>query len=377
MDDVAIAGAGPAGAFAALMLARAGLRVRVFDRATFPRPKLCGDTLNPGAVAVLARHLDLDGLLAKSDPIHGMLLTGPSGARVRGEYGHGLCGRAVTRQVLDQWLVEQAASAGASIETGVTVRGASCANGRIGGLVVQARGGAVTHPARVVIAADGRRSAIAVSRGLSAHATRPRRWAIGAYFSDVEGLSTVGEMHVRRGHYIGVAPVPGGLANACLVVPHASGDAPLARPDAILRERIDADPELAPRFARARAVTRAMVLGPMAVDASTAGEPGLLMAGDAAGFIDPMTGDGLRLAFAGAELAATVVQEVLAGRTPIDQAHVMLAERRLDAFRYKWRFNRSLRALVASPSSVTGAAFAARLWPSAFAHMIRYAGDAA
>ena len=53
MDDVAIAGAGPAGALAAAILARAGLRVSVFDRARFPRHKLCGDTLNPGALAVI------------------------------------------------------------------------------------------------------------------------------------------------------------------------------------------------------------------------------------------------------------------------------------------------------------------------------------
>ena len=54
-----IAGAGPAGAIAAIVLARAGVRVRVLDRARFPRDKLCGDTVNPGALAVLAR-LGLD-----------------------------------------------------------------------------------------------------------------------------------------------------------------------------------------------------------------------------------------------------------------------------------------------------------------------------
>ena len=55
MHDVVIAGAGPAGAIAATVLARAGARVLVLDRARFPRDKLCGDTLNPGALAILAR----------------------------------------------------------------------------------------------------------------------------------------------------------------------------------------------------------------------------------------------------------------------------------------------------------------------------------
>ena len=98
---VLIAGGGPAGALAALILARAGARVRVFERARFPRHKLCGDTLNPGALAVLSRHLDTADLLASSDDIHGMLITGPGGVAVRATYGAGMTGRAVTRRVLD------------------------------------------------------------------------------------------------------------------------------------------------------------------------------------------------------------------------------------------------------------------------------------
>ena len=64
MLDVLIAGAGPAGAIAAMVLARAGARVLVLDRARFPRDKLCGDTLNPGALAVLER-LGLDAAAAR------------------------------------------------------------------------------------------------------------------------------------------------------------------------------------------------------------------------------------------------------------------------------------------------------------------------
>ena len=55
MVDVLIAGAGPAGAVAAIGLARAGARVLLVDRARFPRDKLCGDTLNPGALRILDR----------------------------------------------------------------------------------------------------------------------------------------------------------------------------------------------------------------------------------------------------------------------------------------------------------------------------------
>ena len=376
MDDVVISGAGPAGAFAAAILARAGLRVRVFDRARFPRHKLCGDTLNPGALDVVRRHADVTGLIERSDPIHGMVLTGPGGVRVRGEYGGGVAGRSVTRHVLDQWLIDQAIASGASVEQEVVIRDVAIADGRAAGVIAAGRDGhALMHPARIVIAADGRRSAIAIRRGLSRQPKRPRRWAIGAYFTGVSNMTSLGEMHVRRGHYIGVAPVPGGLTNACLVVAHDRGELPLARPSEALNQALQADPELSARFSAARATGPAVMLGPMAVDANAAGEPGLLLAGDAAGFIDPMTGDGLRFALMGAELAATVVKEVFAGSLAIDRAHLVLADRRRQVFQTKWRFNRTMRSLVASPSSVTAAAAGARLLPALFSQMIRYAGD--
>ena len=351
------------------------MRVRMFDRARFPRHKLCGDTLNPGALGVLQRHVDVAPLVAHSDAIDGMLLTGPGGVTVRAEYGRGIAGRAVTREVLDQWLVSRAIDAGASLEENALVKDAALTDGRVAGLRLGKGGAVVTHPARLVIAADGRRSTLAIGRGLSRQPRRPRRWAVGSYFTDVDGVTTLGEMHVRRGHYIGVAPVPGGLTNACLVVPHTNGESPLAAPAEMLHRYLHDDPELSARFARARAVAPPTVLGPMAVDAHTAGEPGLLLAGDAAGFIDPMTGDGLHFALAGAELAAAVALDVLAGRTPIDRAHLDLAAKRHAAFSAKWRFNRALRLLVASPRGVSGAAVAAKVAPAIFQGIIRYAGD--
>ena len=375
VDDVAIAGAGPAGSLAALILARAGLRVRLFERARFPRHKLCGDTLNPGALAVLRRHLDVSPLIATSDPIDGMILTGPRGVTVRAAYGEGIAGRAITRQVMDHWLVLCAVEAGASLEDNVSVTAPAVVDGQIAGLMVANRGAAVLHRARIVIAADGRRSKVALARGLSHQPSRPRRWAIGAYFTGVAGGTRLGEMHVRQGHYIGVAPLPGGVTNACLVLPHASGDEPLTAPADLLRRFLSDDPRLSSRFANARAVGPPATLGPMAVEAHGAGEPGLLLAGDAAGFIDPMTGDGLRFALRGAELAAAVALEALAGRIPIEQAHRHLAARRAEAFRRKWRFNRAVRSLVASPAGVSGAAMMAAFVPSLFEGMIRFAGD--
>ena len=91
MHDVVIAGAGPAGAIAATVLARAGVRVLVLDRARFPRDKLCGDTLNPGALAILAR-LGLSTVAAGGLPLDGMIVTGADrcarGGALRHAPGH-------------------------------------------------------------------------------------------------------------------------------------------------------------------------------------------------------------------------------------------------------------------------------------------------
>jgi flavin-dependent dehydrogenase len=203
---------------------------------------------------------------------------------------------------------------------------------------------------------------------------RPRRWAIGAYFEGVQGLADRGEMHVRAGHYIGVAPTPGGLANVCYVTSGAAeGD--WRAPVSFLDAAVASDAALAPRFVRARRVTPATVLGPMAVDADAAGRAGLLLAGDAAGFIDPMTGDGLRFALEGGELAARVALDVLAGRVPRAAMAAELGRGRRARFARKWRFNRAMRRLVEHPGGLAGAAVAARWMPGLFARMIRYAGD--
>ncbi len=377
VDDVTIVGAGPAGAIAGLLLARRGWRVRLVDRARFPRPKLCGDTLNPGALASLAPHVHVEALRARGLPLAGMRLSGPGGVTVTGRYPDGLTGLSVTRLVLDAWLLDAAREAGVAVEDGVAVRGPATGSGLVQGVRIATAAGERAHPSRLVIACDGRASALARACGLAHTPPSPRRWAFGAYVHDVRGVDAAfGEMHVRQGSYLGIAPVAGGLANVCLVLPRRRAASAVGRPWEAIREAAAAEPLLRDRFAGARVAAPPVVLGPVAVDASRAGLPGLLLAGDAAGFVDPMTGDGLRLAIDGAQLAAAIAVEVLEGRVAPEAAAPALARARQRAFAAKWRFNRGLRALVDAPSLVSAATIAARAWPGAFEAMVRYAGDA-
>ena len=368
--DVVVVGAGPAGAVAATVLARAGARVALFERARFPRDKLCGDTVNPGALAILAR-LRLASA-AGTARIDGMVVTGERGVRITASYPRGTAGRAILRRTFDHALVEAAAAEGVEISDAVAVRGVIAAPPGGRPLIRIARQGRATEQiaARVVIAADGRASRLARSLGIASHPAAPRRWAVGAYFTSVRGTTTCGEMHIRRGRYIGVAPLPGGVTNVCVVT---ADRAALRQPQALLRTALAAEPELRERFASARQETPPVMLGPLAVDCASAGVPGVLLAGDAAGFIDPMTGDGLRFALHGGELAARAALHGLEHGTA--DAHLRLARARAREFRSKWRFNRVLRSLVASPGAVRAAGLLAAWLPSGVEAAVLYAGD--
>ncbi|MDE3155751.1 MAG: FAD-dependent monooxygenase [Acidobacteriota bacterium] len=377
--DVLIAGAGPAGAVAATLLARAGARVLVVDRARFPRDKLCGDTLNPGTLATLRRlGIDPDPIETAGLRVDGMVVTGETGVRVAGAYPAPLHGRALTRRDVDAWLVAEARAAGAQVEEGVTVRRATVdpATGRVGGLVIATAQGARVLRAPVTIAADGRHSAVAFGLGLARHPVAPRRWAVGGYFEQVDGLSAFGEMHVRRRHYLGIAPVPGGLANVCAVLAPGAGtpfDGLFGDPARLIETAVRADPVVAARFARARAVAPPVVLGPLAVVSAGRPPDGLLIAGDAAGFVDPMTGDGLHFAVRGADLAAQAALEALAHGW--DGVSARVARRARHLLAGKRRFNRALRALVGSPAAMSAAAWGAALAPDLLRRIICVAGD--
>jgi flavin-dependent dehydrogenase len=162
------------------------------------------------------------------------------------------------RRDLDWMLLQQAIAAGCEYEAATPARRAtvdeSRGSPRVTGVVAGRNGREDVLPARVGVAADGRHSTMAFGLGLARHPERPRRWAVGGYFENVSPsafspepseraenvdhdtqraprrTSCFGEMHVRRNCYIGVAPVPGGLTNVCLVRPSGAGDTALADP---------------------------------------------------------------------------------------------------------------------------------------------------
>src|SRR5262249_52385941 len=121
-----------------------------------------------------------------------------------------------------------------------------------------------------------------------------------------EGLSCAGEMHVGRGGYCGVAPLGDGIANVAMVLRPELTHRIKGRPQAFLWEFMRTLPHLAPRLSRACVVRPGLATGPLSFRATALSVDGALLVGDAGGFFDPFTGQGVHRALVSAAIAAHV-----------------------------------------------------------------------
>lgn len=358
--DVLVVGAGPAGASTAWFLASQGVDVLVLDRARFPRDKVCAEYLSPQASRILATM----GVLEKAEAaggaqLAGMMVRAPSGESFRGHFngahrfrGFRDRGLALRRTILDSILLDQARTAGARVfENTRVVDLARDGGGRVCGAVVTAADGVrTTLGARVVVGADGLRSIVSRRLGLAKRSRWPSRVALVAHYSGVSGMGEVGEMHVDREGYLGLAPVGGGVVNVAIVVPVSRARDIAGARSEFLEEWIDERPHLRERFARAERVTDVRTTGPFASAVRRAWAPGAAVVGDAADFFDPFTGEGIYAALRGGEMLSPFVRESLAAtRTAGDSPLAAYDRARRQEFGAKWRLERLVGTAVAFP----------------------------
>jgi flavin-dependent dehydrogenase len=218
----------------------------------------------------------------------------------------------------------------------------------------------------MVIGADGLRSVIARRLGLArTSGFWERRLALVAHFEGFGDVGDWGEMHVERDvGYVGFASVGNGLTNVSLVVPDRAARQVGGDPGAFLERWLHARPQLAPRVATARRVTRVMTTGPFASHARRAYAAGAALVGDAADFFDPFTGEGIYSALRGGELLAPSVMRVL-GADSVRDADTALRDyerARRDEFRGKWIVERLINAAIRHAPAVNyfGRTLAAR-----------------
>jgi geranylgeranyl reductase family protein len=361
-SHVLVVGGGPAGASAAYFLARAGVEVVVVDRARFPRDKPCAEYLSPQA----SRILDEMGALsvvekAGAAQLGGMLVRAPNGERIRGDFaaGHGFHGfrdngLAVRRHVLDQILLDRARAAGARVieETRITDLVHDGKGRVIGARALAGATDTVTHFARLVIGADGLRSMVARKLGVARRLRGwPRRIAFVTHYRGVAEVTGMGEMHVDREGYLGIADVGGGETNVALVIPASRARGLGMDPAAYLSGWLDSRPHLAERFRGAARVSKVAATGPFASAVRRTWAPGAALVGDAADFFDPFTGEGIYAALRAGEMLAPFALESLAADTSAagDAALAEYDSARRAEFRGKWMVERMVGAAVAWP----------------------------
>ncbi|MFD1954818.1 NAD(P)/FAD-dependent oxidoreductase [Paenibacillus thailandensis] len=321
MDDVVVIGAGPAGSVVARLLALRGLKVRLLERAAFPKRKPCGESLNPGAVAALARvGTPAESLLADgAGELDGGIVRGwrlaNNRLRLEASYPPGRYGIGCRRELLDERLVREACRAGVLLDEHMHVEGIVWNElGHAAGVYGRsaATGKPFRLPARLVVGADGLRSAIARSAGLASRPGRLRKAAFTARLIGVEALEDAVELHTEPDLVVGVAPLGGGLANLTLALQGAAAASAAKDKAGFMLEAARRQPWLAERLAGAALAGEVLASGPFDRPVRAAALPGLVLVGDAAGYYDPLTGQGIYRAIRSAELAAPRVAESLA-----------------------------------------------------------------
>ena len=319
--EAIVVGGGPAGSTVAAGLAAAGHRVLLLDKAAFPRHKPCSEYINAGGAA----QLDGMGLTAELDALGAhrmtaMVVHAPGGGRFRADFGRVEPGRAalgLSRHKLDALLVERARAAGADVRERAHVREVSRdAAGRVTGVVATIGGQRETIRARVVIGADGHDSIVTRSLGLDGAPRWPRKTGLVAHYRNVRDLDRFGEMHVGRGVYAGLAPLEQGLTNVAVVASDATVAARTGSVDDFFRASLAALPGVMDHLDGAERVGGIRGVGGMARTARRTTGDGFLLAGDAASFLDPFTGDGIYEALRGGSLAVPVLSAALRESSP-------------------------------------------------------------
>jgi geranylgeranyl reductase family protein len=310
--EVAIVGAGPAGSIAAHRLAAVGVRVVLLERATFPRDKACGDGMSAHGLAVLKR-TGLEEWASRFTAPEVLRLSSPDGQvlDVRPKPINGHCyGRIIPRRLLDAQLAQAATEAGARLLEGTRVQSVERANGHP--LRIVAEG--VTVEAQIAILADGSNAPVTRQMGLVQEP--PELIAIRQYFAGDAGPSKRMEIHFESWispGYTWVFPVSDGRVN----VGTGTFIRRVQQNGVALKDilaRFTSDPTVAEkRLAQAEPVgsVQGHPLRTQMKDTRTHAER-VLVIGDAAGLVSPLSGEGIAHAMESGEMAAVHTLRALA-----------------------------------------------------------------
>ncbi|MCA1827899.1 MAG: NAD(P)/FAD-dependent oxidoreductase [Myxococcales bacterium] len=319
---MAIAGGGPAGLAAAIRAAQKGLKTLVIERSVDPPDKACGEGLMPSG----ARELDaLGARISESAIFRGIRYLQEDGSEAQAYFRDG-AGIGIRRTALARALRDRA------IESGAEIRHAAVQSARASKAIVELATDAGPIEARLAVAADGLHSPLRKAAGLEKKA-RPvvPRFGIRRHFA-LAPWSDLVEVHWAPGAEAYVTPVGPRSVNVAFLTGRALD----------YGELMKTFPKLADRIGDAGAESEARGAGPLLQKVRARCADRLALIGDAAGYVDAITGQGLSLAFHGAR----VLIELLPRDLSTDLTPALAAYDR--ALRRPWlRYALPAHALVA------------------------------
>jgi flavin-dependent dehydrogenase len=310
--DVIVIGAGPAGGLSATLLARVGLKVLLVERRVLPRPKVCGDCLNASALASLER-AGLGNMVRAlgAMPVHTLRLH-DRGRTAAIRLPPGL---AVSRRVLDDALANAAAGAGCELLTDTTAIVEPWAAERGDGesrrvRLLRAGGSIEESRARALVVADGLgHSSLRECPGFHSRVSASSRIGIGGEADEgaIEVQRGAITMAVSRHGYAGAVEIEGGRINLAAAMEPAflkASNGPADAVHTILRHA----------GVRVKAPLESIAwMGTLPLTRRLVGPPshGMFVVGDAAGYVEPFTGEGMAWALAGAEAVVPFVRRTV------------------------------------------------------------------
>jgi len=307
-------------------------------------------------------------------PLFGMRVHTAGGQALQARYPPPHHGLAIRRAWLDPILLDVAIKSGAeflsSFQAGDLIWESNC--------VVGIRGRRRGHPTllqgRLTIGADGRNSVVARRLG----AVTRHRWldklALVGYVVRAKRADDVGEIFLGRDRYCILNPITPELTNIGLVFNRREFE---PTPDLThsLLQAASALPGLSDRLAHARPIAPARCLGPLAHSATRLTAPGALLIGDAAGFLDPFTGEGIYAALRSAELAVEAASPALLAGSGGASEFLAYGEAWRREFHAKWRLCTGLQHAIRHPLLAEGIVACLARVPTLSSHLMAAVGD--